>query len=76
MVTYRLPNTAGFFEDLNVLLITLNALAFAAEVHSAGRIPIYNQGDYVTVECLLLNKRVRLPLLGQLQAALGLPPVW
>ncbi|CAN5320548.1 hypothetical protein BH11PSE10_BH11PSE10_13760 [soil metagenome] len=69
-VIYRLTAQHTLYEDVNVLLIAIAGLATAATVHVDGKAN-FNAGDYVTIEGRHLDLRVRLPIHGPVEAALG-----
>ncbi len=69
ITTYKITKTAGFYPELNTLLISLQSVAVAAELYRAGKVQT-NPGDFVTIEAKHLLKEVRLPLYGPVQAAM------
>lgn len=68
--SYHITKRTGFFNELSTLLIALQGVAVAAELHVSGKVE-HQPGDYLTVEAKHLNARVRLPLFGPVQAALA-----
>jgi hypothetical protein len=67
---FRITQATGFFHEVNTLLIALQGVAVASELIVSGSVQ-HNPGDYVTIEARYLNARVRLPLVGPIQAALA-----
>lgn len=68
--TYRILKSDGCYPELNTLLIALQGVAVAAELHVTGTVK-HQPGDYFTVEAKHLEKEVRLPIVGPVEAALA-----
>jgi hypothetical protein len=67
---FHIHQATGFFHDVNTLLIALQGVAVASELVTSGSVQ-HNSGDYVTIEARYLNSRIRLPLVGPIQAAIA-----
>lgn len=68
--TYRILQSTGCYPEVNTLLIALQGVAVAAELHVTGTVK-YQPGDYLTVEAKHLKGEVRLPIVGPVEAALA-----
>ncbi len=66
---FLIDRTAHLFEELNTIVTVTSALAIASELHVSGNVN-YKAGDYLVIEAQLLQKEVRLPLVGPVAAAL------
>lgn len=68
--TYKIIKSTGFYTELNVLLIALQGVAVTAGRLLNGGL-IHNVGDYLTIQAKYLQKEVRVPLVGPVEAALA-----
>jgi hypothetical protein len=66
---FRITQDAGFFHEINTLLIAFQGVAGVTDLIISGN-GLHQAGDYMTIEGKHLNVRVRLPLFGPIQAAL------
>ena len=66
--TYRINREAGFFHEMNTLLIAIQGVTVTATLRMNGRLQL-DVGDYLTIEAKHLNAEVRLPLAGPIEAA-------
>jgi hypothetical protein len=68
--TYRITKQTGFYEELCTLMIALQGVAVSTEylLHNKAE---YAVGDYLTIEAKHLVSKIRLPLYGPIQAAIG-----
>ncbi len=67
---FQITQATGFFHEVNTLLIAVQGVAVVSELIVSGNVQ-HTPGDYVTIEARHLNARVRLPLVGPIQAALA-----
>lgn len=68
--TYKIVPSTGFYPQLNALLIALQGVAVAAELRLMGAVA-HSSGDYLTIQAKHLQKEVRVPLVGPVEAALA-----
>jgi hypothetical protein len=68
--TYTITPNIGFFDELNTLITATAALTIACELSVPGK---SNQAtdNYLTIECLRANARVRLPIADPISAVLA-----
>jgi hypothetical protein len=67
---FHIQQTAGFFHEVNTLLIAFQGVAVVFELVVSGHVQ-HNPGDYLTIEAKHLDARVRLPLVGPIQDAIA-----
>jgi len=70
ITVFHIHQTTGFFHEVNTLLIALQGVAVVSELVVSGNVQ-HNPGDYLTIEAKHLDARVRLPLVGPIQAAIA-----
>jgi hypothetical protein len=68
MRVYRVTQKTGFFEETNVLVLTLTSVMMSVHVHMVGQVK-YEPGDYGTIEGKHLDIKMRYPIVGPLAAA-------
>ena len=66
---YHIMNKNVLYSELSLLLIALQGVTVTSEYLMSGE-SNYKLGDYLTVEAKFLDKEVRLPLFGPIQAAI------
>lgn len=66
---YKILKNSDLFLEFNTLLIALQGVSVASELILTDKIT-HSQGDWLTIEAKYLDLRIRLPLVGPIQAAL------
>jgi len=67
---YTIPKNSGLFTELSTLLIALQSMAVTLELIATGKVN-HKPGDFLTIEAKHLDMKVRVPLVGPIQAALA-----
>jgi hypothetical protein len=68
-IVYRITKQTGFYGEICALPIALQGVAVSTEYFLSGTVA-YSPGDYLTVVAKHLNAKVRLPLVGPIEAAI------